>query len=337
MAHRLNHGVWSAWIGAGRLPGDAALRGELLRALERLDTDPVAGWRDPLMFLGPMDETVAAARYWQSPDERDVVAADPAVVERLRPVAAAIAAAPGAAWWTTPADPADLRYTSRFDTQRAVPPPLTGAAQQLADWRIATLADNRRAATERSADPAAPFSGRWWSTPTGARLVTTTRRLPGLGSIKLAWEDDSFNQSDAAIWSLRTSGEPRMWEVDGPDAWTRLDDRYPLDVTHGRRHDWYRATGRDGSWRIPDWDAVAADWDGVHLTVAGYLSTATRALQLADATAATVLAGWDPDQTWWLTDCLAAVPPQPEMWHNATSPDMPTPTWHRVSWGIADW
>ncbi len=50
----------------------------------------------------------------------------------------------------------------------------------------------------------------------------------------------------------------------------------------------------------------AADFDGVYLSVDGYLSTAGRALpvhvrSLGDQVA-TVLGGWDPDATWWLTD-----------------------------------
>ena len=53
------------------------------------------------------------------------------------------------------------------------------------------------------------------------------------------------------------------------------------------------AGGADGA-------AFAADYDAIHLTVGGYLSTAGRAIQAGSAY--TVLAGWDPDETWWLTD-----------------------------------
>ena len=42
----------------------------------------------------------------------------------------------------------------------------------------------------------------------------------------------------------------------------------------------------------------------VHVAVDGYLSAAGRALPVEHPSgpAATVLAGWDPDATWWLTD-----------------------------------
>jgi hypothetical protein len=40
-------------------------------------------------------------------------------------------------------------------------------------------------------------------------------------------------------------------------------------VTKARRHDWWRATGEDHGWAIPDYPAVAADYDAIHLTVGG--------------------------------------------------------------------
>jgi hypothetical protein len=83
--------------------------------------------------------------------------------------------------------------------------------------------------------------------------------------------------------------------------------RYPLEVPRSRRHDWFRATGEDDHWAIPDYAAVAAEYDGIHLSVMGYLRTAGRALGTGEPR--TVLAGWSPDATWWLTP--AATPAGP--------------------------
>lgn len=52
---------------------------------------------------------------------------------------------------------------------------------------------------------------------------------------------------------------------------------------------------------IPDWARVGEDFDAVHLTVAGYLTTFGLAVPGED-NLMTVLAGWDPDQAFWLTD-----------------------------------
>lgn len=326
VAHRLDERVWSAWLQASWHLGDPARRDELVGALGALDADLVAAWTDPLSFAEPMDEAVTHAMYWQPPHDEDVLAGDPDVVTALYPIASAITSAAAAAWWNTPADLDALRYTSRYD-QQPTPPTLSGAAARLRQWRERTITEDARVAAERPADPVAPYSGTWWSTPAPAALVTTTRPLPGLGSVRLIWEEDSPGEDRAAIWPVATTRAPRVWEVDRPDAWAGLVERYPLDVTHARRHDWYRTTGRDGAWCIPDWPAVAADWDAVHVSVAGYLTTATRALPLAGGRAATVLAGWNPDETWWLTDVLAASTDQPQTWHNPHRPAGPDFAW----------
>jgi hypothetical protein len=317
VAHRLNRNVWSAWLQAARQPADRSLLEGFLRALAEVDIAPVLTWREASDFFEPVDETVSAAMYWQPPHDTDAISAEPAVVEALVPVAKAVAAAAGTAWWTEPLDVSNLRYTCRFDKEPPIPPSVTGAAEALKQWRDRTVADGVRDGTNRPIDPAAGASGTWWSTPSWpARPVSTTRPLPGLGSVHLVWEEDSFGQRNAAIWTLRAIRRPRVWEIDRPEDWTRLVDRYPLDVTNARRTVWYMATGRDGTWRIPDWAAVAGDYDAVHLTVAGYLASATRPLPLNDRDAATMLAGWNPDQTWWLTGILDTTAPQPEMWRN---------------------
>jgi hypothetical protein len=191
--------------------------------------------------------------------------------------------------------------------------------------RADVIADDQAAAT-RPTDPESPITGHWWSTPALASVVTTARPLADLGSTELVWREDSLGQPDAAVWQLRTTSEPRVWEVDGPMAWTRLVQQYPVDVTNSRRHDWYCTTGRTGRWFVPDWAAVAADWDAVHLSVAGYLTSATRALPTTDD-GWTVLAGWNPDQTWWLTDILEASTSAPEPWRRV---DHSTTSWSRT-------
>jgi len=98
----------------------------------------------------------------------------------------------------------------------------------------------------------------------------------------------------------------------------RLDElcrANPLEVTASRRHDWFRTTGRHGAWVIPDWQAVEGEWDAVHLSVAAYLALAGRAIEV-DGERASVIAGWSPDTTWWLTEPPTSdVPPQ--NWHRA--------------------
>ena len=329
VAHRLHQPVWSTWMEAAWHPGDDARRAALRSALEQVDPSPVSRWDGRFAFADPMDETVSAAMGWQEPRDEDVVAADPTLTHLLAPIAEAISRAPAAQWWATPLDLGTLRYTARYDDGfPAANPRTSGIAHRVAELRVAEDEGNRSARAERPDDPTAAWTGHWWSTPTPAALPTT-RALPGVGSVNLLWEEDGFNQWDAQVWRVRPTRAPRVYEIDGPAAWVELVRRYPLDVTWSRRQDWYRVTGTDSTWLIPDWHAVSSDFDAVHLSVLGYLATATRRLPVT-ADAATLLAGWDPDQTWWLTDVLAADEP-PEHWHTDQDADDVLDGWHVVT------
>lgn len=335
LAEQLNPDVRVAAFHASRSTSDRVLRQNLLDAVAATDAGTIASWHDPLAFAEAMDFCVSSAMYWQPPDDWDFFLAhagadadaDADITEALRPVADAVIRAPAATWWSTPVDLTALRYTCGHDPDEAPSAPSLGdAAGQLRVWRERTVRDIRRADAEPPpADPARGVSGTWWSTPSHpSRLPSTTRPLPGVGSIALLWEEDSFGQRSAVVWPLTATAPRRVLEIHRPGDWVALVDRYPLDVTAARRYDWYRVSGRLGRWLIPDWPAVAADWDAVHVSVAGYLTTATRALPLPDAAGATMLAGWDPDETWWLTDVLQHAGP-PEHW---TCPDG---EWQRVS------
>jgi hypothetical protein len=68
------------------------------------------------------------------------------------------------------------------------------------------------------------------------------------------------------------------------------------------------------AWRADTLDdersAAAADWDAVHVTVAGYLAAAGIAMPAGNG-ARTMMAGWDPDATWWINDVISfAGPPR---------------------------
>jgi hypothetical protein len=105
-----------------------------------------------------------------------------------------------------------------------------------------------------------------------------------------------------ACWPVAPRPGERVYEITEPEDWSQLTARYPLEVTRPRRHAGWRVTGWTGTWLIPEYAAAAADFDAIHLTVLGYLTTAGRDLPADDTR--TMLAGWNPDTTYWLTDCL---------------------------------
>jgi hypothetical protein len=262
--------------------------------------DALAAAREPTSFLAALADAVTWAMYWQEPGDRDRRLADAGVAEALWPVAEVVSRAPAAACWSTTIDRA-TQHEVVFDDPdgRSVPDSPGNGREALAAWREATLEDERRAA-DRPQDVRAPFSGYWRSTPIFSWLRRSTPSLGPVGPVGLHLVEDEQGWRSARCWALEFPRDPTVYEIQSARDWGELVARYPLAVTKARRHDWWRATGEDRAWAIPDYRAVAADYDAVHLTVGGYLSTAGRAI--ATGSTHTVLAGWNPDETWWLTD-----------------------------------
>jgi hypothetical protein len=282
------------------------LAAELGTAVARADLDAVAAMSD-VALLAAVADSVDTAMYWQPPDAVDQALAHADVAAALRPVAEAVTGAPGARWWSGGVELDTQRYVEPIGESRLV---LSGTAGRLAAW-LAAEAEDERSAALRPADPAAPYSGHWWSSPKWSGVASTTRALPDLGAVQLAAMEDSPGQDEMRCWPVKPRQVPRIYEIAEPDHWIALAARYPLDVSKSRRHDWWKITGWPGPWLMPDYAAAAADYDAIHLTVGGYLTTAGEALPVNDARC--LLAAWDPDETYWLTDILAPAGP-PARW-----------------------
>ncbi|WP_207453593.1 hypothetical protein [Desertivibrio insolitus] len=275
---------------------------------------------DPAAMLESLSQTVDRAMYWQPPDGEDVLAASPELADALRGIARQVLDHPAASWWADPLDSDSQRvvhHTAHQGGAAARP-----AAEALSVWREETLATERRAQRDTPRDPAASFSGDWWSAPVSV-VTSSTRDLGEAGPVGLHLVEDRFGWERALVLPLEVT-PTSTYELDGPDAWAELCHRFPLEVTASRRHDWYRVTGWDSEWVIPDWSAVAREYDAVHLSLAGYLTTAGRGIPLTE-THSTVLAGWDPDQTYWLRD-VDPDASRAERWHRTDEND----AWRRM-------
>jgi len=260
--------------------------------------------------------SVDAARPWQEPDGTDLMLADPIFDEALRTVAERVGRMPEAAWlWHPLAAPQFVTgffYDDPETRERRVPerpePATTGA--RLAGWRSRAELDEAQFARHAANYPGQPLSGAWWALPMYSG-VWSTAELGAAGPAALHFLEDSMGEEHARVWPARARAGARVLEIAGPADWAELCRRHPFDVTASRRQVWGLATGRDGRWVLPDWPAVAAEWDAVHVTGAAYLRAAERAIAVEDAeaagvedAAATVLAGWAPGATVWLTDAL---------------------------------
>ena len=263
---------------------------------QRLASVPLADVT-PGLLRECLAESADSARYWQAADGGDVLAATDELDAPLRRVAEHIAASAYAAWWGEPAVE-DSQWQVEWD---GAPPhaimadPITWLRME----RDEMIEEELVASRERPARVTADWGGAWWLCPP-PELPSTTRALFDGSPAGLWCVEDSLGWQKADTRRLGMPAGPRICEVDSADTWADLCARFPINVTALRRHDWYRTTGRDGAWVIPDWASVADEYDAVHLQVQAYLSAAGTVIPVDERTA-TVIAGWGPDQTFWFT------------------------------------
>lgn len=243
--------------------------------------------------------SVDCARYWQEPDGHDVIAGTAPVRKALIRVAEHVAGSADAAWWIRPAATGS-QWSIDWEHDRASGPINGPASTVLAEWRTAMEEEERRAMLDRPADPAANTGGEWWSIPP-LKLQNSTGAFNDGSPVGLWCVEDGFGEEHAESRRLSVPPSARIFEIIDADAWAWLCRMHPLEVTAQKRHDWYRTTGQTGRWVMPDFSLVARDYDGVHLTVAAYLALAGENIGI-DADSASVIAGWNPDETYWFTD-----------------------------------
>lgn len=129
-------------------------------------------------------------------------------------------------------------------------------------------------------------------------------------------------------WRLPVRADARVWEIRAPEDWSRLVRTYPTQARH--KHGGWELPGPNqdlddigelldvpgqnaarvdvASHLLPDWSAVAADYHGVHLTWAGFVTTEGRTCDL-EAGAVTMLRYWGSERTLWLADVFGAPEP----------------------------
>lgn len=86
------------------------------------------------------------------------------------------------------------------------------------------------------------------------------------------------------LWHLVVADEARVFEVDGPLAWRWLCRRYPASAGRGEV--------------LPEWDAVAADWDGIHVSIGGLVTA--HGVAVGSASSWSTVRDWDAEGTLWL-------------------------------------
>lgn len=276
--------------------------------------------------------TVEAARYWQEPAGEDIVASAAVAQRALRRVAEHLVASGKVDWWFTSIDRGAQYYVSWEDPELGSEPladKLRDPRAQLEQERRCWIAGEERALIDRPEDPTANWSGSWWVKPQG--VPASSRAMPrgqedgGCLPVHLECVEDSLGIERASVSRLAIPEQLRVYEIDSAQAWAELCRRFPLDQSMEKRHDWYRTTGRVGTWVIPDWAAVAEEYDGVHLQVGAYLALAGEVIDAGEvagigADVASTIAGWDPDVTTWFTRSIGAIG-EPQVLERVETPD----------------
>ncbi|MFC7789827.1 hypothetical protein ACU045_12705 [Microbacterium sp. MAHUQ-60] len=285
------------WIGVGPRPKERApaTPDEVARLLSETSLAEAS----PTRLRAAMARSVDMARYWQEPDGTDQVAATAEVRAALERVAEHVAPTVSS-WWR----PIDVRHqwSVRWDEPRIGPPTALSMAE-LRRIQAEQIEQERRAQRDRPADPTANMSGEWWSTPGWPTPSTNGATFDG-SPAALWFVEDSLGWERGLAYSASVSSRARVFEIDCAEAWGELCARFPSAVTALRRHDWYRTTGRIGQWVLPDWAAVAEHYDAVHLQIGAYLAAAGTAIPAGGA-AASVIAGWSPGETYWVTEAIS--------------------------------
>ncbi|MGO2760459.1 MAG: hypothetical protein ACTIAY_00420, partial [Microbacterium gubbeenense] len=206
-------------------------------------------------------DAVSVARYWQPADGTDVLLAREELKDPLARVAERVAASPHADWWASPVAERS-QHAMLWDGEDPVPP-VDSSRTQLIELRRHL---EEREKTARDEKWAGKVSAEWWSAPswpiTGPR---TARLLPDGSPVGALLVEDDFGWEEGESIELEVPGGLRIFEIDGADAWVDLCRRFPIEVTEQKRGDWRRTTERDGPWVMPDWAAVAEEYDAVHL------------------------------------------------------------------------
>ncbi|MCC7024200.1 MAG: hypothetical protein IT338_15350 [Thermomicrobiales bacterium] len=240
---------------------------------------------------------VAEISVWHGAHER-VVAMALEHGPRLLDLARAVLTAPAALHWFGPLDRHAQQWATASAMAGAVPMPRAPA-------RIPTR-------WERYAHK--PDWGLWTSTILGSSGATSFLEGVAFGAGDLGLFRDDFAPA-IARFRLDVAPAARVFEIDGPLDWHRLCLRYPAAYDEGQI--------------VPDWSAVAAEWDGVHLSLGGLL-TSEQVRREAEG-GWTMHWGWDAEQTVWLRDVFDAIERLPDL---RALPDAP-PDW--LTWPTALW
>jgi hypothetical protein len=160
----------------------------------------------------------------------------------------------------------------------------------------------------------------------GGVWTVTDPPEPAHDPLASAWELDDHPLSR---WAMPIAPDARVFEIRGPDDWIALVERYPKVAAQG--HSGWELPGPNqyhvdpdlegvshgravrthiSRHVLPEWTRVAEDYDGVHLTWLGWLTTEGLIVDLPSG-GVTMLRYWFSERTLWLRDVFGEPQPLP--------------------------
>lgn len=254
-----------------------------LSLVERVGTSPAEA-ADPLTSFFLVGRALSDVTVWRG-DRAESVQKLLLDGARLRPLAHSILSQPDAAWWFAPLDRAAQLLARIPGTAEMPMPPVVPKGQP----------------TERERYAQKPEWGLYSSTGfdgISSYLVGESECFEDLGTLTFP----------CARYRLSAAADARVFEIDGPADWDRLCRNYPA-LEQG---------GLQGGLLVPDFAAVARDWDAVHVTLGGLLVSAQVAVPGAEGK--TALQGWDAEQTVWLNPAFDGMARLPDLAERIRAP-----------------
>ena len=177
---------------------------------------------------------------------------------------------PGTAWWF---ESVDLNRQAWLSVQGTPDKFVYGTPPNANGWR----------------SPRNP-SARWecYAQKPLGNQHTSTLYEPHLTSQLIAyceWVGDYRCEFPLAWWVMSFPQDARVFEIHSPSDWHELCVQYP-------------ARGTEDDRLVPNWGAVSEEWDGVHLSLGGLLTTEQGRYE--SPAGWTMLESWHAEQTYWL-------------------------------------
>ena len=160
-----------------------------------------------------------------------------------------ILAQPSGSWWFKPMDRERQIWVSR-DGNPPSKDSLVTPSESPTRWECYALK---------------PVGGMFTSTMIGDISPMAATIDFGVGDFR-PW----YGKPPYAIWRMNVDESARIFEIHGPNDWHRLCVEYPAEGNSGRNEPDF---SHDAGKLVPDWSKVARDWDAIHLSFGGYLTS----------------------------------------------------------------